>query len=173
MNKNTYRIILELLFSLIIIFSLNSCQNNKDKIKQRISEFQSKQINLPYIHNTISNKDYTIATFIDGNCKVCIEELKKWEKWIEKDSSHVRFAIYLHATDPVRIQQIDSTYWEMKYQLIPDTTKKYLKDNNLDKHEKIFQTFLLDKKGKVLLTGNPLSNNDLTRLYRQIIYSKK
>lgn len=176
MNKHTYRIILELLFSLIIIFSLNSCQNNnnnKNKIKQRISEFQSKQINLPFIHDTISNKDYTIATFIDGNCKVCVEELNQWGKWIEKDSSHVRFAIYLHATDPARIQQINSTYWKMKYQLIPDTTQKYLKDNNLDKHDKMFQTFLLDNKGKVLLAGNPLSNDDLTRLYRQIIYSKK
>lgn len=158
------------------MMGLTSCQNNnknKDKIKKEISEYQNKQMALPFIPNSPSDKGYTIATHIDGDCKACVEELIQWEKWIEKDSSHVRFALYLHATDPSRIKHIDTTYWTISYPLIPDTTQKYLKENDLDEHDKLFQTFLLDNKGKVLLAGNPLQNDELTRLYRQIIYQEK
>jgi hypothetical protein len=50
-----------------------------------------------------------------------------------------------------------------------DNEDQYLKKNSLEKYTDMFRAFLLDKKNRVVLVGDPLRSTDLQKLYTEKI----
>jgi hypothetical protein len=61
---------------------------------------------------------------------------------------------------------------KVSYPLFIDTTNAFLKDNNLERSDKILNTFLVNQKNEVILVGNPMYNKKLMKLYKDEINNR-
>ena len=99
MNK---RIRIALLFVTTIIFTSCGQENVNEKI---VSKWLGKQVELPkidFLKNNASvnpyDKKIKILTLIDGDCSVCVEELKAWEAFMSKvDTTKVGFVFVIYS----------------------------------------------------------------------------
>ncbi len=159
------------LYIVILSLTVIACNNRKkqpESIESIIKKY--KKIELPNIQEDLQNsKSLKIATYINGDCSVCISELSIWKEWVIKDSCSVQFLFFFHSTDSLRLDYIIKNYFNIEYPLIYDKESKYLSINDIKKDDKMFQTFLLDKDNNVLLVGNPLLNKKLADLYKREI----
>lgn len=166
---------------------LNGCiDHKKNAITKVVNEWQNKKIILPsdmlftkYGKDTIQYKipssSYKILMYADSiGCTSCKLQLQKWKEFIiELDS-------LAHTTIPVIFIFHPKDLQEISYLLKRedlDIPVHIDKDDRLNKinrfpTEQKFQTFLLDKKNKVVLVGNPTQNLKIKELYLATILNK-
>lgn len=175
------------IFIMCIIFY--SCKNNTSsiEIEEVIKEWAEKDILFPKGLNCISmNKDttcispsstpYKILVYTDSiGCTSCKLQLYKWNKLIEEAKKEmqdlVNFQFYFHPKD---IKEMLFVFRRdaFKYPSYIDFENKIDKLNKFPKNNR-FHTFLLDNNNKVKLIGNPLDNNQIWNLYKQVIKGEK
>lgn len=170
------------LFVLFVV--LCSCQNTrKDEITLLIKEWEGKEIifpsNLEFTIQGMSNvkpldenSDYKIVTYVDSmGCTSCKLRLLLWKKLIsEIDSlsqSSVSFYFFFYPKKRTELYSILRRD-DFNYPVCIDDKDTFNKLNHIPKNDQ-FQTFLLDKKNKVIAIGNPTNNLKLKDLYIKII----
>jgi hypothetical protein len=171
--------IFNICLGLIIISFIVSCNNESDELKKRIKFYKKQEFVYPkdlkhynYVQevDTIYTDDkLIIASYIDGNCSTCINNIKKWCSFSNEfsDFNQVEFKMYIYANNKDFIGKLMMDY-KPKIIFYDDYEKLFYKKNKLIDDPR-FQTFLL-KGNKVLLIGNPVSNNQVKLLYKDELY---
>ncbi len=156
-------------FVFVLLLSLLSCNNeikNKETLNGKIERF--KKIILPK-NKLLNRKQLKIVTYINGDCYACVKELEEWKEWLVRDSINIQFLFIYESTDTAHFNSYIKKYFNIEYPLVYDNESEYLSKNNINKYDKMFQTFLLDKNDSVILVGNPFLNKKLAELYRKEI----
>ncbi|MFW6230170.1 MAG: hypothetical protein ACOC4L_04230 [Halanaerobium sp.] len=112
-----------------------------------------------------------IITNIDGNCGACIHKLNQWRKLIKKakniDKLNIIFFIITEDFDFFH-NELYPKIQDIRYPIVLDKKYAFLKKNNLPQHIK-YHTLLLDTNNRIIITGNPIYNDELMELYREEI----
>lgn len=133
------------------------------EIKQ-LNSFDSLYIKQP--SKFINDSVYRITTFIYGNCYACVEELNKWQKIVEEFShKQVRFLFFIYAEIYPTFEMMNEKISKLKYPIIYDPENYYIKTNKIPDN-KLLNTFLIDKEGKIILIGNPIVSDEILELYK-------
>ncbi len=142
------------------------------KTSEVINTWVGKKLYLPdtLIHSPKKNFHLTVSSFIDGNCGVCIDDLNKWKIFVN-EIKDVNYAFYVNALDYDGFLNYAKKEVDFPLPLINDVNNSFYEKNGLSSN-KLFQTFLLDENDKVLIVGNPLYSEKLTKLYKQEIQKR-
>lgn len=120
-----------------------------------------------------AQKTVKIATYIDGNCEVCINHLKDWASFIDNnkdDLDGVDLLFFVHAYDYSSFEYLVKDLF-FAYPVIYDANEEYSRRNRLLDTD--YQTFLLDENNEIRLVGIPIKNRELAKLYIQEIQKIK
>lgn len=157
------------LYIFIVFYGFVGCNNSeKIKIKDRLSIYMGREIILPIVKDSNSGK-IKIVTAINGDCGVCVDDLKKWKNFKEQTPMSMEYYIYVYTEDSANLAYMESLIQDLDFPIVHDKEKSYLSQNNLMDEPKLFQTFLLDQSNKVVVVGNPIYNIKLDQLYRREI----
>lgn len=177
------------LYLLITFFLLCSCTSTKkNKITRLLKEWDSKVIKFPAksvftiqgkdtITDLLSNRyEYKIVTYIDSiGCIGCKLQLPRWVDYMNQIDSltkrRVSFLFYFYSKNVNELNYILKRD-QFSYPICLDK-KDELNQLNRFPHEMAFQTFLLDKKNKVIAIGNPIHNYRIRELFLNIILGKQ
>ncbi|WP_455666941.1 DUF1573 domain-containing protein [Phocaeicola sp.] len=170
------------LYLVLALFS--SCkESEKNKISCLVSEWEGKEILFP-AHSifTIQGKDtvdfsfadvdYKVVTYIDSvGCTSCKLQLPRWKQFMhEVDSTmndSIPFVFYFHPKDMKELRYI--TCRDVFIYPVCFDEKDDFNTLNHFPSEMTFQTFLLDKKNKVVAIGNPVHNPKVKEFYLQVL----
>lgn len=171
-------------FYLILVVSLFifSCQGRNNGIDRFVEEWKGKEIDIDglvytkYGHDTINyntkNCEYKIFTYVDPqgctDCKMKLEEWKSYLKELDSGSCKRLGFVYYCAPKSKRPTQYLLREHGFDFPVCIDTTNQLGIDYNLPSNYTL-QTFLLDKKNKVVVIGNPLLNSRIKDLYQKIL----
>lgn len=174
MKKNIFRLFIFLLVATI----LTSCNKRKRAIARLVKNWQQKEILFPdnleakiFGRDTVCpelfTKKYKILNYIDTTgCTACQSKFHEWKlRKQEADSLHLEVAFLFVAT--VEFYEELETLQQINKFAIPifyDQEGKLMQLNHLPV-ERGFQTFLLDSANRVILIGNPATNEKLWKLY--------
>lgn len=169
------------LYILIFAFCIVSCSAKKEKIKNIVQTWQTKEILFPnnlkvkvYGKDTIcsiDNKKYKILNYIDtSGCTACQLKLYEWKLLKDEvDSLKLNtdfiFIVYLQDYRELELMQCKNKFNVPLYYDLQDSFNKL---NKLPQFQ-TFRTFLLDTNNRVLLIGNPINNPKLWSLYKKEI----
>jgi hypothetical protein len=170
---------------LILISGFVFCSKENRKVKQKASRWLGDTLELPEVNQVLykdslynkkqklinENSKLKVITLIWGECQSCVKDLKKWNEFFEfvRAKSDVEMYFYLNIQD---IRFFKKNYYHndfFKYPLILDKNLNYINKNDLPFKNKVYQTFLLNSKNKVILIGNPIYNDKLMKLYKKEI----
>ena len=171
-----------ILFLIIVMFF--SCKNSeKEQLNYLIREWSGKEIIYPtnLIFTTLGKdtiyspeSEYIIVSYVDSiGCVGCKMQLLQWERLINQldtlGNTSVLFFLYpKDRKELIYILKRDN----FAHPVYIDETDSFNKLNKLPLNV-MFQTFLLDKKNKVVGIGNPVHNLKVKELYLKIIMGDK
>lgn len=166
-----------LFISIIILFTI-SCKEKKNQVKNELNKKISTQINTIDSLKTYSldggfikrnkEKNLRIVTYIDATCGSCIFDLDRWNDFIQENKfKNVGYLFYMRTYSIPQLQNFLKEI-NFKYPVIVDFKNTYKNVNNLSE-AKLYQTFLIDGKDKIILVGNPIYNNAISNLYLKTI----
>lgn len=169
-----------LLYLLSILFLLTSCkENKKEEVARLVQEWQGKEIVFPknitftrFVTDTVDyqipQSDYKVLIYVDSTgCTSCKLQLPKWKELIAYTDSvtgnNIPFLFFFQSKDDK----------ELRYILKRDNFNRPVcidRNSELDKLNRFpqnitFQTFLLDKKNRIVVIGNPIHNLAVKDLY--------
>lgn len=166
---------IKLLFFVSYSLILIGCKNNK--LNESVIQVLNKEIALPqhselYKDGEVVNLEsldtgYKIIILSnDAECSIC--DIVKLQDWYEKTleiGAKCEVVFITNNNIDRHIKSVISSDRSNVYIMITD------REILLDLLNKLqpFTVFLLDEKGKVVLTGNPLHNNKLWELYKNVI----
>lgn len=172
---------MKILFLFLMILCL-SCNSRKQEINRTIKEWSNKTIIFPpslqakvYGKDTnayeLLNRKYKILLHVDSTgCSPCKLGLHSWTKLIESYQPYqdsVSFILVAHVLNP-RKMEIICRENQFIYPIFYDIDGKMDKANAFPQDEK-FRCFLIDSNNKVLAIGNPTQNQDIKKLYDNLI----
>ncbi len=167
-----------LLLLLSVTAILTSCNRRKREIARLVKNWQHKEILFPdnleakiFGRDTVCpelfKKKYKILNYIDTTgCTACQTKFYEWQlRKREADSLRLDAAFLFIATvefyeELETLQQIN----KCKIPIFYDREGKLMQLNRLP-IERGFHTFLLDSANRVVLIGNPATNEKLWKLY--------
>ena len=169
-----------LLYLFSILFLLTSCkENKKEEVARLVQEWQGKEIVFPrnitftrFVTDTVDyqipQSDYKVLIYVDSTgCTSCKLQLPKWKELIAYTDSvtgnNIPFLFFFQSKDDK----------ELRYILKRDNFNRPVcidRNSKLDKLNRFpqnitFQTFLLDKKNRIVVIGNPIHNLAVKDLY--------
>jgi hypothetical protein len=161
-----------------------SCKRTKVQIQyEQIEKLLGKRIVLPDSIRFVDKSTFKlseslydvktpikITTNIDGDCHVCIEQLKKWESLIKTNKEAldgVDILFFVRADDYNIFESLVKDLY-FPYNFIYDAKGEYLIKNKLPFYNKDYQTFLLNEINEICLVGNPVRNRELAKLYSKV-----
>ncbi len=140
--------------------------------KVTFSSLDYEVINMQKHKQTQSNYSWYIFLSKDF-CKACfLETIPKWEMMINNTKKRANISYYFIVDsddfDEVRknIQEIGITY-----PVYLDVNGCFFKKKDFIPREPIFHVFLTNKKGNILLVGDPLKSKKVERLFYKILES--
>lgn len=171
----------------ILLCFLLSCRSSQkeNEVKQIVETWQGREINVPtnvrytiFGHDTICsdiwNKPYKILVYLDSvGCTACRFDQKQWKKIIISCDSlqqSIGFIFIIHSSD-YEMFESDLIAKNFYYPVIYDFTNDFFKENHFPQPP--YNTFLIDKYNKVLLTGSPINNPKMWELYKKTITQSK
>lgn len=180
-------------FSIVCLFFfvLSSCSNhsNRQVAIDFVQNWMGKELKFPsdwtlqaYIGDSVieydfSNNQHAIVTYIDSvGCMSCKMNLPGWIDFIEcLDSISGHFVPCIFILNPRSGQKTELVkflkYVRFSYPVYIDEKDSFNLLNRFPA-KKDFQTFLIDRNGKVLAVGNPVQIPTVKQLYLQIIQGK-
>lgn len=170
------------LLSLILFFSLVSCQFDGIKHAKEIRDLENKQltINLPLklyslnknFYDYIPQKKYKIVTYIDTRCYICLNELGLWNEYIKNHRSlDVEYLLFLRIDDFRKVEYF-LQHIDFEYPIIADMNNTFFENNKLPM-DKALNTFLIDSTNRIVLIGNPAKVPALSDLYIDYLEKRK
>jgi len=175
------KILVPLLFLSLLFVRCSNKDNNNAHEKLSNENLAGTVLNIPdtlhYLYNdTLKKELYSdknslkIITRIWSDCFSCIDSLSKWKHFASKEKENKDFGLYIFIYTS-RYPYFKRNYYpriHLNHPLIIDRNDKLSELNNFDLDIK-YATFLLDSNNKVVLTGNPIYNKKLMKLYKEEI----
>lgn len=165
-----------------MLFLLYGC--SKAEHTQIVEKWQGKEIEFPDIMTDfltgdtidLSNADFTILTYIDSEgCTECRMKLPIWKTFIETLDSitdlGVNVILAIDSKDKKKLAHIINNN-QYEYPVIYDQADELVRLNSFPEDD-IFKTFLLNKSHHVIAIGNPIINERIAQLYKDIVSGKK
>ena len=170
------------LYLLLTISCFYSCKDRRDDITQLVNKWEDKEIVFPAhsiftvqgrdtVSFSFSDANYKIVSYIDSvGCTGCKLHLPRWRRFMyEVDTlmnASVPFVFYFHPKNIEDLRYIirRDTF---THPVCLDVSDKFNILNHFPS-EKAFQTFLLNKKNKIIAIGNPILNPKVKELYLKI-----
>lgn len=163
-----------------IIFT--ACNSRKERINEQISILYSNQINIPFSEmETIvcdsaysyKKSNFQLLIYLDSlECTSCYaSHYHEWEyilKECRKYEPSISLAIIIETknlSEDVKEKFLAPTFSRT---ILIDKMGSFRKRNPFFPESKIMHVLLLDKEGRVILVGNPLSNKKV----EELLYSK-
>ena len=171
------------LYLLLTISCFYSCKDRRDDITQLVNKWEDKEIVFPAhsiftvqgrdtVSFSFSDANYKIVSYIDSvGCTGCKLHLPRWRRFMyEVDTlmnASVPFVFYFHPKNIEDLRYIirRDTF---THPVCLDVSDKFNILNHFPS-EKAFQTFLLNKKNKIIAIGNPILNPKVKELYLKIL----
>ena len=171
------------LYLLLTISCFYSCKDRRDDITQLVNKWEDKEIVFPAhsiftvqgrdtVSFSFSDANYKIVSYIDSvGCTGCKLHLPRWRRFMyEVDTlmnASVPFVFYFHPKNIEDLRYIirRDTF---THPVCLDVSDKFNILNHFPS-EKAFQTFLLNKKNKIIAIGNPILNPKVRELYLKIL----
>ena len=171
------------LYLLLTISCVYSCKDRRDDITQLVNKWEDKEIVFPAhsiftvqgrdtVSFSFSDANYKIVSYIDSvGCTGCKLHLPRWRRFMyEVDTlmnASVPFVFYFHPKNIEDLRYIirRDTF---THPVCLDVSDKFNILNHFPS-EKAFQTFLLNKKNKIIAIGNPILNPKVKELYLKIL----
>lgn len=183
MNRNDSLVVL---FLLSIMFS--ACSRHQ-MIKEQISKMNNQYVaidlnNMQRVDPLLSecydsiNEEFAFVVFTDSNqCSGC--SLNKMSSWntilkLEKLTNgkvKFNFIVEPRSGDERSVLKIAKNI-DFVHPLYIDTSHVFRNANTFIPQEPLFHTFLVDKDKKIVLIGNPLSNQKIEKLAFKLIEDK-
>lgn len=172
---------IKIIFITILSLTSLSCNQHQREIRNIVKTWTGKKIVFPPLTTKILGKDtiipdllnhkYKVLTYIDTTgYTACRLKLFDWKLLIKewKDlSKNVAIIFVIHSKNYEELEAIQKVN-KFTYPIFYDYDAKL---DSLNCFPKIsdFQTFLLDQNDKVLLIGNPVTNDAIRLLYEETI----
>ena len=171
------------LYLLLTISCFYSCKDRRDDITQLVNKWEDKEIVFPAhsiftvqgrdtVSFSFSDANYKIVSYIDSvGCTGCKLHLPRWRRFMyEVDTlmnASVPFVFYFHPKNIEDLRYIirRDTF---THPVCLDVSDKFNILNHFPS-ERAFQTFLLNKKNKIIAIGNPILNPKVKELYLKIL----
>ena len=171
------------LYLLLTISCFYSCKDRRDDITQLVNKWEDKEIVFPAhsiftvqgrdtVSFSFSDANYKIVSYIDSvGCTGCKLHLPRWRRFMyEVDTlmnASVPFVFYFHPKNIEDLRYIirRDTF---THPVCLDVSDKFNILNHFPS-ERAFQTFLLNKKNKIIAIGNPILNHKVKELYLKIL----
>ena len=172
-------VVLVLLLSELLFFSCNEKQSSKNEFTNSII---GKEIKLmPYavkliitdsIYSKVDfNAPLKLVTYGDLYCEPCWEKISVWKENIKdfRKYQQLSFLCYLNASQ----KDFEAKNQEVKlnFPVLLDTRGRFQIVNQIG-NEPEFSTFLLDRKNKIIMFGDPFLPQ-IKKQYIEIIKTKK
>ncbi len=144
--------------------------NKKSVLQIELDSKIGEKLTLPLTTDTGNFSKFKIVTFVNGDCPPCVAELELWEDFLLKlpDNNSVSFLVYLYSSNVSYLEETCRLLTNPLAVIYLDEEKLFYKKNNLSE-VKMLQTFIVDKDNKILLMGNPTSNEKLEDLYLKLL----
>ena len=160
----------------MVLAIFSSCGSSTDRLKQELSNLQSKAIKLPLgeMECQIDGKasDSTILAKSDfkliiyshpATCSSCaIKGLHIWDDLIDYSNKHngrlMFYFIYAPKLEKIKEIKISLRSSLLDYPMFIDTAQVFAKANPHIPKNPALHTFLLDENNNVILVGSPLNN---------------
>lgn len=179
---NAKHIVLLMLF--LVLFS---CKNSdKEDLYTILQQWVNREILFPNnIIFSIQGRDtvnypigdsFKILMYIDSTgCTSCRLKLSNWKRFMSEvdslsNSQQVQFLFFFTPKRKDKMQHILS-FNEFNHPICVDENDSINLLNHFSSNA-LYQTFLLDKKNKVLAMGNPIYSSKVKELYMNIISGK-
>ena len=190
--KEVYRVTMALLLVSCIVFSFSSCSKNKKKEEaiKIVNEWIGKEIRfpdnvpcyiagkdtLPELCNEWRRKEFKILLYVDSvGCSRCRLNMFEWKQLMEEADSlfngQVGFLLFFQ---PKSVKEMGNLFARERfnYPVFMDV-EGIINGLNRFPQTHQYQCFLLDKNDKVLMVGNPVSNERIWELYKEQITGGK
>lgn len=170
-----------LLLPLTSLLTLIACNSDKDRKSEIVEEWLGKEIEFPSdliftidndtIEYEIDDCDYKIFHYVDsGGCTGCKLTLPAWEQLMGEVMTNqeidVKLLMVVNTSNPIELRKNIKRY-RFKYPISYTTENmlSYVIDKSWDNQHS--HTFLLNDNNEIVLTGNPVLNEDVRDLYRK------
>lgn len=169
---------------LYVVILLGACTNRETKI---IDEWLNKVVLIPddlvytrYGTDTVEYStqlsDYTILTYVDTvGCTSCQLQLERWLDWVtllkEESPYNISFLFNFLPKDEEELCDL-LRFYQFDIPVCIDRTDRLNSMNKFPPGGK-YHTLLLDNEKRVVLLGNPVNNEQIADLYRQILIPNK
>ncbi|OMP79664.1 redoxin family protein [[Flexibacter] sp. ATCC 35208] len=168
----------------VLLLQVCACNNDIEKKKALMSYLNDysdvvghrintrDSLSLYYTPNGVAGHKgaYKIVSFINTSCGTCIRKMDEWNKFLSEEKMDVKEIIFVAQGKPDTYfrEFIDST--KPAFYIYLDTSGYYLLNRHLDRY--VQGTFLLDENDKVVMIGDPVSNETIYSFYNTIIHDK-
>jgi hypothetical protein len=124
-------------------------------------------------HDTLPSRNgFRIILQLNGQCRICINTLKKWTTLSRKINFPIEnFIIYVHADNYSEFEYMMITNELKGFYAIYDTDSLYLKTNNLhiNSSDVILNSCIINTKNKIIAVGSPFSSSYIKEEYCNLL----
>lgn len=166
---------------IITILSFSCTPQKNKKVKAIIKQWNNKEIIFPNLNAKYMGRDtiipdffqknYKILTYIDTTgCTPCKLQLLDWKlliKEIKKKSPETEVLFVLFSKNYKEFEELQQKN-HFEYPVFYDPTGELDRLNNFPNQYNL-NTFLLNKTNHVIAIGNPIHNEAIYKLYKNII----
>ena len=165
------------------VLQIVGCRNKtRSYYSQVIREWQGKEIQMPNHFNwkflgkdTICSEllicPYKILVYTDSTgCTPCKFQTSKWKALVDSCQQKQMLLAFIFVFNSHNYGDLDIEFIinDFNYPVIFDIHNEFDRLNHFHK-DPIFHTFLLDTNNKVLITGSPITDPNLWKLYEKVI----
>lgn len=120
-----------------------------------------------------SHPSYTILSYVDVTCSVCIFEIDKWKAFYDssaKKDFDVKLVFHAHDKfEYIKYLCENKSIKPFPFPFYLDTAQRYAKLNPVLKKDASDKTVVVDKSGQVVLQGNPLHADSTRVKYKNLL----
>ena len=173
---------------MLIANSVLGCDNNTKKIRDKVNSMLSQNVIFPTdlkeyaIHDSIYTKskitgNYKIVTYFSPLlCTSCnLNRLMEWDL-LKEEFPEIPFVYILSYNSEQDEEDIKSTLHEIQFlqKVFLDKGNHFHEQNSYLNFNPLFHTFMIDQNNKIILVGDPSTNDNVLQLYkRQLSLIKK
>ena len=177
------------LIYLFLCAILSSCSSSTKRIGEDVEQLYSSVIHIPTqqmlrfdchssVPEVIHSEGYKMVVYTDSTeCSSCaIGHLYVWEPILDSLMTFPEYneTVFIFAPSKTDCSKVEKElrYSDFKYPVYLDTCNVFAELNNIPIN-RLMHTFLIDKEGRVVLVGNPLSNSKIQELLFKVLNSER